>query len=123
MREWFFPSRAAVPSGKQLTHRPQSQMSVSGLCTRVPGTARVWSAAADTPQSTQTVSCGLRQRLIGGRGPEKCFFSQQGEQSECSAITLPDTRGWSTESDRWKWGHAVPWGRPPARGFAQSDTV
>ena len=38
-------------------------MNVSGLCTSVPGTVRDGSAVADTPQSTQTVSCGLRQRL------------------------------------------------------------
>ena len=51
------PCRAALPSGKQLTHPPQGQMGVSGLCTSVPGTVRVWSRVADTPQSTQTVSC------------------------------------------------------------------
>ena len=44
---------------RQPTH---SFMSVSGRCTSVPGTVRVWGAVADTPQSTQTVSCGLRQR-------------------------------------------------------------
>ena len=48
-REYLFPGRAALRSGKQLTHRPQCQMSVSGLRTSVPGTARVWSAVADTP--------------------------------------------------------------------------
>ena len=53
--------RAPKPSGKLLTHRSKDRVSVSGLCTRVPGTARVWSAAADTPKSTQAVSCGLRQ--------------------------------------------------------------
>ena len=34
-RECRFPGRAALPSGKQITHRPQGQMSVSGLCTSV----------------------------------------------------------------------------------------
>ena len=33
----LFPGRAAEPSGKQLTHRSEDRMSVSGLCTRVPG--------------------------------------------------------------------------------------
>ena len=92
------------PSGRaerQTTH----SMSVSGPCTRVPRTVRVWCAVADTPQSTQAVSCGSRQRLKGDHGPEQCFFSRQGEGSERSGITLPDTRGWSTKS--WKWGHAV----------------
>ena len=69
-RECRFPGRAALPSGKQLTHQPQGQMSVSGLCTSAPGTVRVWSTVADTPQSTQTVSCGLRQGLTRDRGPE-----------------------------------------------------
>ena len=69
-QEYCFPGRAAMPSGKQLTHRSEDRMSVSGLCTRVPGTVRVWCAAADTPQSTQTVSCGSRQGLTRDRGPE-----------------------------------------------------
>ena len=88
-------------------------MGVSGLCTRVPGTVQVWSTVADTPQSTQTVSCGLRQGLTRDRGLEKWFFSRQGEESERSGIILPDARGWSTKSGRWKWGHAVPYGREP----------
>ena len=32
--------------------------------------------------------------------PRVAFFSRQGEKSERSGITLPDTRGWSTQSDR-----------------------
>ena len=53
------------------------------------------------------------------------FFLPVGvEESERSGITLPDTRGWSTKSDRWKWGRAVPQGGElPARGFAQNETV
>ena len=43
-------ARAAVPSGNQLTHQPQGQMSVSGLCTSVPGTVQVWSAVALQPR-------------------------------------------------------------------------
>ena len=31
------------------------------------------------------------------------FFSRQGEESERSGITLPDARGWSTQSDRREW--------------------
>ena len=37
-------------------------MGVSGLCTRVPGTARVWSAVADTPQSTQVSDTRYHKR-------------------------------------------------------------
>ena len=40
--------------------------------------------------------------------PRAAFFSRQGEESERSGITLPDTRGWSTQSDRWQCGHTVP---------------
>ena len=32
--------------------------------------------------------------------PKVAFFSRQGEKSDRSGITLPDTRGWSTQSDR-----------------------
>ena len=86
-------------------------MSVSGLRTSVPGSVRVWSAVADTPQSTQAVSCGSRQRLKGDRGPEKCFFSRQGEKSERSGITV-------------EVGSHCPLGKEqPARGSAQSETV
>ena len=42
-----------MPSGAQLTHRPQGQMSVSGLRTRVPGTVRV---AAETQTETAAQS-------------------------------------------------------------------
>ena len=77
---------------------------------------------ADTPQSTQTVSCGLRQRLKGDRGPELCFFSPAGEESERSGIILPDARGWSTKSGGWKWGHAVP-GTASVRQKAEQNSV
>ena len=71
----LFPqAEQAVPSGGQLTHQPQGQMSVRGLCTSVPGTARVWSAVGDTPQSTQAVSCGLRQRPKQRPWPRVEFF-------------------------------------------------
>ena len=80
-------------------------MGVSGLCTRVPGTVRVWCAAADTPLSTQAVSCGTRHKRPR---PRVVFFSRRGEKSECAGITLPDTRGWSTQSDRRECGHTVP---------------
>ena len=78
-------SRSAVPSGKSLTHRPQGQMCVGGLRTSVPRTVRVWSAVVDTPHSTQTVSCGLRQEVMTAFGQNvgqnrfwqnKCAFSQ-----------------------------------------------
>ena len=63
-------------------------MTVSGLRTSVPGSVRVWSAVADTPQSTQTVSCGSRQRLKQRpRTRVVFFFSRQGEESERSGIT------------------------------------
>ena len=72
-------------------------MGVSRLCTRVPGTVRVWCAAADTPLDSQETA------------PQSSFFfSQQGEESERSGLILPDTRGWSTQSDRWEWGRVVP---------------
>ena len=32
--------------------------------------------------------------------PRVAFFSRQGEKSERSGITLPDTRGWSTQGDK-----------------------
>ena len=60
-------------------------MCVSGLCTSVPIPD---SAVADTPQSTLTVSCETATQ-------SSVFFSRQGEESERSGITLPDTRGWS----------------------------
>ena len=45
-------------------------------------------------------------------------------ESERSGITLPDTRGWSTQSDKWEWGHTVPSGwEQPARGVARSEAV
>ena len=43
------------------------------------------------------------------------FFSGQGKESERSGITLPDTRGWSTQSDKWEWGHTVLWVRNSLR--------
>ena len=47
---------------------------MSADCARgVPGTVRVWCAAADTPSSTQAVSCGTRQGLTRDRGPEWRF--------------------------------------------------
>ena len=61
-----------------LTHQSQGQMSVSGLRTRVPGSVRVWSAVADTPQSTQTVSCGSRQRLKQRPRTRVVFFLPAG---------------------------------------------
>ena len=57
----------------------------------------LWCAVADTPQSTQAVSCGTRQGFTRDRGPEWCFFSWRCEESERSGITLPDARGWSTQ--------------------------
>ena len=100
--EWecWFPARAASNSLIDLR--------AGWVCTKVPGTVRVGSAVADTPQSMQVVSCGSRQGLKGDRGLEKCFFSWQGEESERSGITLPDTQRLVGKSDKWDWGHAVP---------------
>ena len=77
-RECRFPGRAAVPSGKFLTHRPQGPKSVSGLCASVPGTVRVWSAVADTPQSTQTVSRGVAAGTHKRPQPRAAFFLPAG---------------------------------------------
>ena len=95
-REYCFPGRAALPCGKLLTHRPQGQMGVSGLYTSVPGTVRVWSAVADTPQSNCAawVAAGTQTETAN---QSSVFFSRQGEESERSGIILPDARGWSTE--------------------------
>ena len=107
-REYCFPGRAAEPSGKQLTHRSEDRMSVSGLCTRVPG-------QSESGVPRQTLRRALRLCRAGrGRDSQETaarsslFFSRQGEKSERSGITLPDARGWSTQSDSREWGHAVP---------------
>ena len=60
-RECMFPGRAALPSGKQLTHQPQGQMGASRLCTNVPGTVRVWSAT-EYPDCVVWVAAGTHKR-------------------------------------------------------------
>ena len=99
-------------------------MSVSGLRTSVPLSVRVCSAVADTPHSTQAVSCGSRQRHKGDHSPEKCFFLP-GRVRRASARESPcQTPDWSTKIGGRKWGHAVPWVRElPARDNAKSKTA
>ena len=80
-------------------------MGVSGLCTRVPGTVRVWCAAADTPQSTPGCVVWDAAETHKRPRPSVVFFSRQGEKSERSGITLPDTRGWSTQVTDGEWSH------------------
>ena len=95
-----FPGRAAVPRGKQLTHRPQGQMGVSRLCTRDSLSLECRGGhTAEHPGCVVWDAAETHQRPR----PSVASFSRQGEESERSGITLPDIRGWSTQSGCREW--------------------
>ena len=116
-RDCRFLGRAAV-AFRHVTHRPQGQMCVSGQCTSVSATGVPWLAHRRAPRLCR-VGCGRDSKETAAQR-SLFFFSRQGEESERSGIT----RGWSTQSDMWEWGHTVPWGgEQPARGITRSEAV